>query len=212
MERAGSKEKPARGSHEEGATFFSRTCGAGFVRREAKWTSTRGAVCTLHVVCGPPAGGKTVYGKQLAANLMAAFFDSDTACEPVVQAGLAAAGLSPDDRDSPRYKEIYREPVYEVLFRLAEDNLPHLPVVLAAPFTRESQDVTWPERLQQRFGVPVEIHFVYCDPALRRERIVARGETRDLAKLAQWERYLATTAEEAPPFPHVWVDTGRLDP
>ena len=84
----------------------------------------------LHVVCGPPACGKTTYGRSLAVREGAAFFDSDTAAEPVVRAGLRAAGLSPDDRDSPRYKEIFREPVYEALYRLAEENLGHLPVVI----------------------------------------------------------------------------------
>ena len=161
----------------------------------------------LHIVCGPPACGKTVYGRALAERLGAVFLDSDVATEPVVQAGLEAAGLSRDDRDSPVYKRIFREPVYEALFRLAEANLSHLPVVVAGPFTAESQDPGWPGRLRERLGVPVEVHFVYCRPEARRARIAARGEARDEAKLAAWEHYLETTAEQRPPFPHVWVDT-----
>ena len=81
----------------------------------------------LHVVCGPPASGKSVYGQRLARELGGVYLDNDVATEPVVQAGLTAAGLSPDDRDSPTYKEIYREPVYECLLQLAEANL-HSPV------------------------------------------------------------------------------------
>ncbi len=162
----------------------------------------------LHVVCGPPACGKSIYGRELAAREGAVLLDNDVATEPVVQAGMEAAGLSRDDRDSPTYKQIFREPVYEALYRLAEENLPHLPVVLVGPFTSESQDAEWPVRLQQRFGVPVQVHFVYCAPEIRKERMVARGETRDLAKLERWEEYLRTTAEMRPPFPHMWVDTG----
>ena len=161
----------------------------------------------LHVVCGPPAGGKTVYGRELATRLRAVFLDSDTATERVVQAGMGAAGMSPDDRDSPEYKRHFRTAVYETLFALAEENLPQLPVVLAGPFTAESQDATWPERLEARFGVPVQIHFVWAAPERRRERLVARGERRDLPKLADWEGYLATCAAGAPPFPHVRIDT-----
>lgn len=161
----------------------------------------------LHLVCGPPACGKTVYGQRLAERLGAVFLDSDVATEPVVQAGLEAAGLSRDDRDSPTYKRLFREPVYEALFRLAAANLSHLPVVVAAPFTAESQDPDWPGRLRERFGVVVGVHFVHCRPEVRRARIVARGEARDEAKLAAWEDYLQTTAEQRPPFPHVWVDT-----
>ena len=77
----------------------------------------------LYVVCGPPAAGKTCHGKQLASRLGAVLVDSDIATEPVVQAGMEAAGLSPDDRDSDRYKELFRDPVYESLFRLAEVTL-----------------------------------------------------------------------------------------
>lgn len=161
----------------------------------------------LYVVCGPPASGKTEYGRALARRERAVFLDSDVAVEPVVEAGLQAAGMSPDDRDSPAYKRIFREPVYEAIYRLAAENLAHLPVVIAAPFTRESQDPAWPARLEERFGVPVEVHFVHCHPDERRKRIEGRGAPRDKAKLAEWIEYLQTTAEARPPFPHVWVDT-----
>ena len=102
----------------------------------------------LHVVCGPPAGGKTVYGRALAARERAVLLDIDIATGPVVEAGMEAAGLSRDDRDSPSYKEIFREPVYEALFQLAETNLAQLPVVVVGPFTSESQDAAWPARLK----------------------------------------------------------------
>lgn len=160
---------------------------------------------TLHIVCGPPAGGKTVYGQSLARRLGAAFLDSDTATERVVRAGLRAAGRSPHDRDSPGYKDLYREPVYETLFALAEENLSHVPVVLAGPFTAQSQDPEWPVQLEARFGGAVKIHFVWADPETRRRRMISRGEPRDEPKLADWEAYLATCAPGPPPFPHVWI-------
>ena len=161
----------------------------------------------LYVVCGPPAAGKTCHGKQLASRLGAVLVDSDIATEPVVQAGMEAAGLSPDDRDSDRYKELFRDPVYESLFRLAEVNLVSLPVVLIAPFTRESQEKEWPVRLKNRFRVPIEIHFVTCQPEVRLERMRNRGEPRDAAKLNNWSSHLASVASELPPFDHVLVAT-----
>ena len=160
-------------------------------------------------VCGPPAGGKTVYGRSLARRIGAAFIDSDITTERMVQAGLRAAGSSPDDRDSPQYKHLYREPVYETLFALAEENLNHVPVVVAGPFTSESQDPEWPVQLEARFGGPVEIHYVWADPETRRRRMIARGEPRDQPKLADWEAYLATCAPGPPPFPHVWIEVDR---
>jgi hypothetical protein len=138
--------------------------------------------------------------------LGAAFLDSDSATEAVVRAGLVAAGMSPDDRDSPAYKRYFREAVYEALFAMAEENLPQVPVVLAGPFTRESQEPGWPERLTERFGTEVQVHFVWAEPELRRERMVRRGAPRDLSKLEDWEAYLATCVQQRPPFAHVFVE------
>ena len=160
----------------------------------------------MHIVCGAPASGKTFVATELARKLGAALIDSDVATEAVVRAGLAAAGQSADDRDSDAYKAVYREPVYETLYGLAAANLGHLPVVLAGPFTRESQDADWPTRLEARFGVPVHVHFVRAPDAIRQQRMAARGEARDAAKLADFEAHAATCARAVPPFPHVLVD------
>ncbi len=162
----------------------------------------------LHLVCGPPGSGKSTYGAALAASLGAAFFDSDTATERLVRAGMSGLGLSPDDRDSPEYKTHFRAEVYATLFDLAKANLGHLPVVIAGPFTRESADPLWPELLSAEFATRVEIHFVHAPPELRRTRLIARSEPRDLAKLANWKIYLASCNEGPPPFPHVWVGQG----
>jgi len=165
------------------------------------------AVKSLHLVCGPPGSGKSTYAATLATSLGAAFFDSDTTTERMVRAGLAGLGLSPDDRDSPEYKTHFRAAVYATLFDLARANLGHLPVVIAGPFTRESADPQWPAQLAAEFATDVQIHFVHAAPELRRARLVARGEPRDLAKLANWDAYVATCREDPPPFPHVWGES-----
>lgn len=162
----------------------------------------------IHLVCGPPASGKSTYARQLAAQLGAVLLDSDTATEKMVRAGMTGMGLCPDDRDSPAYKTVFREPVYETLFDLAAANLDHLPVVIAGPFTRESATPDWPDTLARRFATSVTVHFVHAAPEVRRARLAARGELRDVAKLADWPAYLATCRETPPPFPHVWVAHG----
>ena len=134
------------------------------------------------IVCGSPGAGKTTYGKQLAANLGAVFLDIDTATERLVRLALRQAGGDPDDRDSADFKRVYREPIYEQLFDIARDNLPINPVVIAGPFTREIQDACWLQELTSRLGAPVELHFVYCRPAIRRDRLLARGDARDRGK------------------------------
>ena len=166
--------------------------------------STRG---NLHVVFGPPASGKTVYARALAAETGACLLDSDEVTERMVRAGLELAGCDPDDRHSPEYRTAFRDPVYETLFDLAASNLPNVPVVIVGPFTREGADAGWPLWLERRLGVMPEFHFVWCAPELRRRRIIARGERRDLPKLADWENYVSYCREMPPVFPHRFIET-----
>ena len=138
----------------------------------------------LHIVCGLPASGKTTFAKDLAVETGSAFFDSDTATDLIIQAAHRAAGIDPHDRDSIRYKETYREPVYETLFGLAEENLQHTDVIIAGPFTTELKDETrWLEELEQRFsGSKVRLHHIVISESLRLERMRGRGAKRDEAK------------------------------
>ncbi|GAA5123533.1 ATP-binding protein [Luteolibacter yonseiensis] len=161
----------------------------------------------IHLVLGPPAAGKTTYARELAAHVGAILLDSDEVTERLIRAGLNLAGLDPDDRDSPAYKTAFREVVYETLFDLAKSHASRLPVVIAGPFTREGGEADWPGRLESRLGALPEFHYVWCHPDVRKERIKARGATRDLPKLADWENYVATCRESAPVFPHRWIDT-----
>lgn len=161
-----------------------------------------------HIVTGPAGAGKSVYARGLAAQLRACLIDSDIATERLVRAGLALAGLDPDDRDSPAYKRAYRNTVYEAMYDLAAANLPQVPVVLAGPFTREGSEADWPDCLEQRLGTRPVLHFVWCPPALRRERMIERGEERDLPKLCAWEDYVAQCREERPVWEHRFVETG----
>ncbi len=167
-------------------------------------------MATIHLVFGPPAAGKTVYARELANEAGAVLLDSDEVCERLVRAGLALAGMDPDDRDSTAYKSAFRDAVYETLFDLAQSHSRRLPVVIAGPFTREGGDADWPERLRERFGVMPEFHYVWCEPAKRKERLLARGATRDLPKLADWDAYVKSCRETAPVYPHRWIDTSAI--
>ena len=140
---------------------------------------------TLHIVCGLPASGKTTFAKELAGELGAAFLDSDTATDLMIQAAHGAAGIDPHDRDSVLYKQTYREPVYDTLFALAEENLPHTDVVIAGPFTSELRNkVMWQQQLEERFfDSTVKLHYIEISESLRLERMRARGAKRDEAKL-----------------------------
>ena len=133
--------------------------------------------------------------------------DIDTTTERLVRTGLTESGHSPDDRDSEYFKKIWREPIYEALFDIARENLPYHDVVITGPFTREIQDANWPNELSRKLNAPVEVHYVQCPPEIRKQRMARRGDARDRAKLADWERYIQYYGEEHPPvFEHVLID------
>jgi len=159
------------------------------------------------IVCGTPGSGKTTHAKQLAANGNATLLDIDTVTERLVKIGLLESGRSPDDRDSEYFKRTYREPIYEALFDIARDNLPHHDVVIVGPFTKEIRDHGWPSSLSGVLGSRVEVHYVQCPPEIRRQRLAVRGDARDRAKLENWDRYIKYYGDEYPPvFEHVLVD------
>lgn len=162
----------------------------------------------LIIVCGSPGSGKSTYGKDLAQKLHAVLLDIDTCTERLVQIGLRGMQKNPDDRDSDFYKQRFRGPVYDTLFEIAQENLAWVSVVVVAPFTREIRSSAWLTELEARYKVPVDVHYLYCSPEARRQRLAARGKARDLSKLSNWERYLTYYGEEKPPeFPHTFVDT-----
>lgn len=162
------------------------------------------------VVCGNAGAGKSTLGSRLAAAQGATLLDSDTCTERLVRLVMSGHGLDPDDRDSADYKALLREPVYETLYDIAHANLAHGPCVIVGPFTTERRCEDWPTRLEQRLEAPVEIVYVHCDEEERQRRLAARGEPRDIAKLAEWQRHAQQVADpRRPPFPHRWVDTSH---
>jgi len=139
----------------------------------------------LWVICGPAGAGKSTYGRKLAAEKGACFLDSDTVTEPVIRAGMVLAGLDLDDRDSPDYKDAFREPVYECLFATAAENLPQTDVIL-----------------EGRFKTSVRVIFVSCDDVERKHRIELRGNPRDDFKLRNWSEYVDQGDVRPPAFTH----------
>ena len=164
---------------------------------------------SLHIVVGAAGVGKSTFGKRLARKHVAAILDSDTISEPVVRAGLVAAGMSPTDRDSADYKRIFRDAVYECLFETAIENLPSVSVVIVGPFTRELSDPDWPTRMTNRFGVRPAIWNLVCDNELRRQRIERRGNPRDLPKLNDWNQHVKDAPISIPAFDVTTIDTSQ---
>ena len=162
---------------------------------------------TAYIVCGSPGAGKTSYGRKLAQLKQATFLDIDTVTERLVKLALELSGNDANDRDSPYFKTHFRNPIYEQLFDIAQDNLAWNNVVITGPFTKEIKDPDWTNKLSNRLGVPVEVHYVFCSPSIREVRIRERNNPRDLAKLPSWEDYLLYYEAELPPAcEHILVD------
>jgi predicted kinase len=162
---------------------------------------------TAYIVCGSPGSGKSTYARQLAAVRHATLLDIDTVTERLVRIALVQSGHGQDDRDSEYFKRSFREPIYETLFDIARENLPFQNVVIAGPFTKEIRDPDWPSKLYRALGSLIKVHYLWCAPEIRRQRLARRGDARDQAKLADWENHIQYYGDEDPPvFEHVLVD------
>jgi dephospho-CoA kinase len=166
----------------------------------------------LTIVCGNAGVGKSTFARKLARQEGALLLDIDTASEQLVQAGLGALGLDPDDRDSPRYKQIYRTAIHDTLFALAQENLGHLSCIVVAPFTQERRDPSFLETIQNQLKTEVRVFYLTCDEEIRRQRIRSRMNPRDRSKLEDWSSYAQAGVDATPPpFLHHFVDTDRDD-
>ncbi|WP_454294344.1 AAA family ATPase [Salana multivorans] len=165
------------------------------------------------VVTGPPGAGKSTTAAAVARRLGAGILDLDSMTNPLVETVAVALGVT--DFGDPRFAELTRDARYECLLRTAQDCLgAGVPVLLVAPFTRETRDEhRWRElasRLHGAGGEPVLV-WVGITPDVLIERIRGRGVARDTEKLTDVSRYVAGLDLTPPPVPHVELD-GRRTP
>jgi predicted kinase len=162
---------------------------------------------TAHIICGLPGSGKTTFGRKLACQLSAVLLDIDTCTERMVRVGLELSGHDPADRDSPFFKLSYREPVYETMFDIAAENLINIDAVIVGPFTKEIQDPSWLVNLTTKLKSNVRLYYIHCDPSIRRDRLVHRGNPRDAAKIEDWDKHCSYYGDNhLPVVVHEYID------
>jgi predicted kinase len=156
-------------------------------------------------ILGHAGAGKTYLARELVRHLNAArrhgawcLLDKDTVGGPLSAALLGCLTGDPLDRDSDAYRAHVREPECRAALDVAAENLAlGVNVVLPGPFSRELARGTLFDACA--LGLPADTHIVAAwkraGVALRRERILARGDARDRFKLANWDNYLARLAE-----------------
>ena len=149
----------------------------------------------LILVAGYAGSGKTRVGNDIARQLPACYLDKDTLGTPFVERLLVVLRQPPGDRDSPIYRAEIRPLEYVALTATGlEAAALGSDVVLSAPFLVQLVDQQWVADLQQQARdskVKLQVVWVGSDHATLRRRMSQRGSVRDLAKLADWEAYIA---------------------
>ncbi|MFC0626321.1 AAA family ATPase [Kribbella deserti] len=140
--------------------------------------------------------GKTTLGRALARRTGWPMLDKDTTTRPVVEAALAALGLSATDRESEAYRTLIRPAEYEALMAGMAENLRcGTSCIVTAPFVAEFASPSWCESARARIGaLGGTAHFAWidCDADTLRSHIVERGAARDEAKLAGWNTWIGS--------------------
>jgi predicted kinase len=179
--------------------------------------SAAGRPAPVWIVAGAPGAGKSTVAALLAARLSPhpAVLDKDTVYGSFVAAVLAAAGRAPGEREGDWYDRNAKAHEYQGLTATAREVRGHgCPVLLVAPFTGQIRDPgAWADWTEQLGGGAVCLVWVSCDPAVLRERLLARGSERDGAKLAAYAQFVARMRpDEPPPVPHFAVHNTDSSP
>lgn len=150
----------------------------------------------IFFVIGPAGSGKSSVSETLASELESVFLDKDVVCGRLTELLLEIAGTDPAGRDdNPVYQERVMDLEYQTLLAVAGDNLRlGRSVVVDAPFGRYLPDSDFLEANSKAHGWPSAewvVVRVAVDGSAIRERVEARGLSRDRWKLEHWDEFWA---------------------
>jgi len=155
----------------------------------------------LIYVCGLAATGKTSLSKRLVKYLNkktipTALIDKDVIANKFVKKGLQLMGLNQNDRDSPIYKQHFRDLEYEVTLDLIREQLKlGVSCVAPAPWTNEIKNSSIFNNTYQTKHNLIIKHILLKSTIDRiREKIINRDNPMDEWKLKNWEEFISSNS------------------
>lgn len=157
---------------------------------------------TIIFVVGFPGSGKSTIARSIASGLGAAYLDKDIICNGFTGLLLTLNGESADARESSAlYKERIMPLEYQTLFNVANDTLTSSKiVVIDAPFIGFFHEPNYLiKKCEQYNWVDVCLQVVEVKASLEvtKQRLIQRGEKRDLWKLDNWECFSARITNQS---------------
>lgn len=151
----------------------------------------------LVLVAGAPASGKTYIAKQIAKKTKSTYLDKDTISTFSTEILLTSLGSNINDRESEIYLNNIKDIEYKTLIKTAIENLEVVDTVIcSAPFIGQILNQGWLDDLAsdlEAIDAELVVIWVKVDIAAAKERILSRGENRDIWKLSNWAEYSRTT-------------------
>lgn len=149
---------------------------------------------TIIFVVGFPGSGKSTVATLIAKQLRASHLDKDSVCNTLTGVMLESHGESATARDnSTLYREKIMPAEYHTLMNVASNSLHSSDVVVIdAPFVSFFDDPDYIKKCRQTWHwqdlnlIAIE---VFASPEVTRQRIEARGESRDHWKLENWQTF-----------------------
>ena len=163
---------------------------------------------TVILTIGFPGSGKSTVARTIANSLGATYLDKDTICNGFTGLLLELNGESANAREnSTLYKEKIMPMEYQTLFKAANDTLSSNQfIVIDAPFISFFDDPSFIKNQREALNwadVNVCVVEVTASLDITKERLIQRGEKRDLWKLDNWESFSQRIINQTCSWDHV---------
>jgi adenylate kinase family enzyme len=159
----------------------------------------------LILVTGIPGAGKSSLGRQIASAFKIPYVDYDTVC----QSFLTDIWRRQEIKDTyARFCLDWREASYGTFWNPLLENLSlNNHAVASAPLSKERANPTFFQEFRQRTATRFSVLNIHLDASKEylRQRLIDRGEERDLEKIENWDDF--HTSQQR--IPLVW-DADRI--